>query len=61
MNSYEVVQLEIGDKLRDTAGEMHGRVYAKAAGCIVIAWQHTDKFDSLLLTSQMWKYLERDK
>lgn len=52
--------LKVGDKLR-TSDSLRGKVFSIAAGCVVIEWQHSNVFDPLRLTSQMWRYLERDE
>lgn len=57
--------LKVGDRVRTREVQpnvtFHGRVDAVACGCAVIEWTHTKTFDPLRLTSQLWRFMERDE
>lgn len=56
--------LRPGDKVAIASSEflvLRGSVFAIAAGCAVILWNHTPNFDPLRLTSELWRFMERDE
>jgi len=57
--------LKVGDKVctREVQPNItfRGSVFQIAAGCAVIEWTHTKTFDPLRLTSQLWRFMERDE
>ena len=65
MRMIDPYTLKVGDKVRAPGAaqfvDFRGFVYAIAAGCAVIKWEHAERFDPLLLTSQLWRFVEKDE